>query len=155
MIQASGTAGRDVTVSVPAEKRQVGRYVAGLIERLGYRSHLRVHRHYGAFHSHAADSRNHVQIGTDGWAADFPTPIDFTTPFTCGSQIPGSTANVNLAQFCDRELERRIDAAVAARGSAADARWRGAYDRLASTREPRPKAGSRTPSRSSRPLRRP
>ena len=92
---------------------------------------LRVFAGYGDFHEYVADSRHGAQIGTDGWAADFPTPIDFTTPFTCGSQVPRSPANVNLAEFCDRGFERRIDGAVTARGRDADARWRGVYGYLA------------------------
>jgi ABC-type transport system substrate-binding protein/DNA-binding SARP family transcriptional activator/DNA-binding beta-propeller fold protein YncE len=132
LIERSGTAGQDVTVAVPADKRRVGSYIARLLDRLGYRSRLQVPGDYGTFHSYAADSRNHVQIGTDGWAADFPTPLDFTTPYTCGNEVPGSPDSINLAQLCDREFDRRIEVAVAARGSAADAAWRSVYDRLAS-----------------------
>jgi peptide/nickel transport system substrate-binding protein len=131
LIERSRTAGRQVTVSFPADKRPVGRYIAGLLERLGYHSRVRVFAGYGDFHEYVADSRHGAQIGTDGWAADFPTPIDFTTPFTCGSHVPRSSANVNLAEFCDREFERRIDGALAARGRDADARWRGVYGYLA------------------------
>jgi ABC-type transport system substrate-binding protein/DNA-binding SARP family transcriptional activator len=131
LIERSATAGRQVTVSVPSDKRRVGRYLARLLERLGYRSRLRVFGDYGIFHTYVADSRHRAQLGTDGWAADFPTPTDFTTPFTCDSYVPRSPANVNLAEFCDRGFERRIDAARAARGRAADARWRDAYAYLA------------------------
>jgi peptide/nickel transport system substrate-binding protein len=131
LIERSHTAGRQVTVSVPAEKRRVGRYIARLLEDLGYRSRLRLFPDYGTFHGYVADSRHRAQLGTDGWAADFPSPADFTTPFTCDTYLLRSPANVNLAGFCDRELERRIDAAVAARGSDADSRWRGVYSHLA------------------------
>jgi peptide/nickel transport system substrate-binding protein len=64
------TAGRQVTVSVPADKRRVGRYIAALLERLGYRSRLRVFAGYGDFHEYVADSRHGAQIGTDGWVRD-------------------------------------------------------------------------------------
>jgi peptide/nickel transport system substrate-binding protein len=131
LIERSGTAGRQVTVAVPDDHRAVGRYVARLLTRIGYRGRLRVFDDYGAFHTYAADSRHGVQLGTDGWAADFPTPTDFTTPFRCGSYIPRSPANVNLSEFCDHGFERRIDGALAARGAEADARWHDVYSYLA------------------------
>ena len=131
LIDRSQTAGRAVTVVVPSEKRAVGRYIARLLARLGYHSRLRVFAEYGDFHEYVADSRHHAQVGTDGWAADLPVPNDFTVPFTCASHVPRSPANFNLAQFCDRSFERRIDAARAASGRAADAGWRDVFAYLA------------------------
>jgi hypothetical protein len=52
-------------------------------------------------------------------------------PFRCDNYYPRSPANVNLAEFCDRGFERRIDGAIAARGAEADARWQDAYAHLA------------------------
>ena len=132
LIERSHTAGQQVTVSVPSEEHQVGRYIARLLERLGYRSRLRDFGDvYADFHGYVADSRNGAQVGTDGWAADFPTPTDFTTPFRCDSFIPGSAASSNLSEYCDKGFERRIEAALRARGAEADARWHGAYRYLA------------------------
>jgi peptide/nickel transport system substrate-binding protein len=131
LIARSHTAGRAVTVHVPEDRRAAGRYIAGLLGRLGYPTRLRVFHDYQAFHTYVADSRRHAQVGTDGWAADFPSPVDFTAPFRCGSYTPRSSANINLSGLCDRGLEHRIDAALAARGAEADDRWRGVYDALA------------------------
>jgi peptide/nickel transport system substrate-binding protein len=131
LVDRSDTAGQLVTVSVPSDKLQVGRYIARLLERLGYRSRLRNRGEYGDFHGYVADSRNGAQMGTDGWAADFPTPTDFTTPFRCDSYIPGSPANIDLSQYCDKGFERRIDAAMRARGAEADTLWHRAYRYLA------------------------
>jgi peptide/nickel transport system substrate-binding protein len=131
LIERSGTAGRRVTVSVPEDKLRVGRYLAQLLARLGYRSRLRDRGPYSDYHGYVADSRNRAQVGTDGWAADIPSPTDFTTPFTCANHRPRSPANVNLSQYCDDRFERRIDAARSARGAEADARWHRAYRYLA------------------------
>ncbi len=131
LVERSGTAGRHVTVTVPSDKLRVGRYLARLLENLGYRSRVRAFGDYGSFHDYAADSRNRAQVGTDGWAADFPTPADFTTPFSCDSHVPRSAANANLSQYCDKGFERRIDAALRADGAEADALWRSAYRYLA------------------------
>ena len=132
LIERSHTAGQRVTVSVPSEEHQVGRYIARLLERLGYRSRLRdFGDEYGEFHGYVGDSRNGAQVGTDGFAADFPTPTDFTLPFRCDNYIPRSPANGNLPEYCDEGFERRIEAALRARGAEADARWHGAYRYLA------------------------
>jgi peptide/nickel transport system substrate-binding protein len=131
LIKASRTAGRQVTVSVPSDELRVGRYIARLLETLGYRSRVRVLGAYGDYHSYVADSRNGAQVGTDGWAADFPSPADFTTPFRCENYRPRSQANVNLSGYCDDGFERRIDAALTARGAEADTRWHAAYRYLA------------------------
>jgi len=131
LVARSGTAGQQVTVWVPDDKQAVGRYIARLLGRLGYRGRLRVPGDYGTFRSYVADSRHGAQLGTDGWAADFPTPTDFTTPFVCGSYIPRSSENVNLAQFCDRGFERGMDRALAARGAEADERWHDVYAHIA------------------------
>jgi peptide/nickel transport system substrate-binding protein len=132
LTERSHTAGQQVTVSVPSEEHRVGRYVARLLERLGYRSRLRDFGDvYGDFHGYVADSRNGAQVGTDTWAADFPTPTDFTTPFRCDSFIPRSPASSNLPEYCDEGFERRIEAALRARGAEADARWHSAYRYLA------------------------
>jgi peptide/nickel transport system substrate-binding protein len=131
LIERSRTAGRQVTVSVPNDKLQVGRYIAQLLDRLGYRSRVRGFGEYGDYHAYVADSRNGAQVGTDGWAADFPSPTDFATPFRCDEYLPRSPVNINLSEYCDKGLERRIDAALSARGAEADTRWHEAYRYLA------------------------
>jgi len=69
------------------------------------------------------DTRHHVQIGFYGWFADFLTPSNFFDPFTCGHVVRNSGDNVNPSEFCDRAVEAGNDAALAARGSDANARW--------------------------------
>jgi peptide/nickel transport system substrate-binding protein len=143
LIERSHTAGQRVTVSVPSDKHRVGRYIARVLERLGYRSRLADLGDYGDFHGYVADSRNGAQVGTDAWAADFPTPTDFTTPFRCDSYIPRSPASFNLSQYCDKGFERRIEAALRVRGAEADARWNGAYRYLAQAAPAAPLANRR------------
>ena len=118
-------------MDVPDDKARIGRYLARLLERLGYRSRLRIRGDYGRYHGYVADSDNRAQIGTDGWAADFPSPADFTTPFDCANYRPGSSESTNLSQHCDARFERLIKAASAASGADADGLWRAAYRRLA------------------------
>jgi peptide/nickel transport system substrate-binding protein len=131
LVERSHTAGQAVTVHVPADKARIGRYLTRLLGRLGYRSRLSVRGDYGRYHSFVADSDNRAQIGTDGWAADFPSPADFTTPFICSEYRPGSQESTNLSQHCDARFEGLIKAATNARGADADALWHAAYGRLA------------------------
>jgi peptide/nickel transport system substrate-binding protein len=131
LIARSGTSGTRVTVWVPSNKRRIGRYFVRLLGRLGYESRLRVPGPYPEYHAFVADSDHRAQIGVDGWAADFPGPLDFTTPFRCDSYRPASAASINLAEFCGSGLERRIEAALSAGGPGADARWHAVYDALA------------------------
>jgi peptide/nickel transport system substrate-binding protein len=131
LVERSRTAGQRVTVQVPDDEARIGRYLARLLERLGYRSTLRVWSGYGPYHPYVADSDNHAQIGTDGWATDFPSPADFTTLFVCANYRRGSDESINLSQHCDRRFEGLIKAASDARGADADALWHAAYRRLA------------------------
>jgi ABC-type transport system substrate-binding protein len=77
-----------------------------------------------------AHARAPAQMGIDGWSADVATPSNFTPPFRCAAIAPHSVNNGNLAGFCDRSIESRIEAALAARGPHADALWRDVYREL-------------------------
>ena len=66
------------------------------------------------------------------WASKAGSPtlrLRRTSHHRSGAQriAPRSPGNANLARFCDRRLESRIEAALAARGPRADALWRGVY----------------------------
>jgi peptide/nickel transport system substrate-binding protein len=131
LIARSGTKGMRVTVWADEEKRPIARYFVSLLGRLGYRSSLRVYLSYRSYRETVADSRTRAQIGIEGWSADFTTPAGFVAPFRCASFFERSRSNQNLAEFCDRRIEARIDAALAARGPDANAIWRDVYRRLA------------------------
>jgi YVTN family beta-propeller protein len=131
LIDQSHTKGTRVTVWSYGTKREIGRYFATLLHRLGYPSSLRVFRDYGEYRSAVTASRTRAKIGIDGWSADYSAPSTFTAPFTCAGSTPRSPDMSNLAEFCDRRIDARIDAALAARGPATNARWQDAYDRLA------------------------
>jgi peptide/nickel transport system substrate-binding protein len=132
LIKQSGTAGMRVTVWINRQKRGMARSFVSLLRELGYRSSLRVFPDYVAYRTAMAHSRTPPQMGIDGWTADSAAPSDFTPPFRCAAIVPRSADNGNLARFCDRGLEARIEAAQAARGPHADALWRRVYRDLES-----------------------
>jgi peptide/nickel transport system substrate-binding protein len=113
-------------------KRAFARYFASLLRSLGYRSRLRLYTEYfEGYRSDVADSRTRAQIGIEGWAPDFGAASNFTPLFVCKAFIPRSPDSTNLAEFCDRGIDARIEEARAAPPAQADAIWRDVYDRLA------------------------
>lgn len=125
LIRQSGTSGTRVTVWGYEQKRDIIRYFAALLRRLGYHSSTRLFPDYGSYRPKASDPRTRAQIGIEGWAPDVGAPSNFTTPFLC------SAGFLNESGFCDRRIETRIAAARAARGRRAIALWNDVYRRLA------------------------
>jgi peptide/nickel transport system substrate-binding protein len=131
LVRASGTRGDTVTVLAANNGpgfpgAATARYVASVLDRLGYRPSVRLLRPF-LDQPFAADSRNRVQISDFGWAEDFPAPWDFIGQvFTCASFVPGSTGNSNVAEFCDRRIDAQVQQALAVQAQGLDAaarRW--------------------------------
>jgi peptide/nickel transport system substrate-binding protein len=127
LIKQSGTEGTRVTVWINRQKRAMARYFVSLLRELGYRSSLRVFPDYLTYRTAMARSRAPAQMGIDGWLADAAAPSDFTPPFRCAEISHHAVTTANPGRFCDRRLETRIEAALAARGPHADALWRNVY----------------------------
>lgn len=114
LIAASGTRGQRVTVWTPREFRDLARYFVGLLDRLGYRSSIRVLPSFPAYFPVVGDSRTRAQIGIFAWVADYVAPSNFIAPqFTCAQRIPRSPSNANVSQFCDPRLDAMIRRALA------------------------------------------
>jgi YVTN family beta-propeller protein len=92
------------------------RYFAGLLTRLGFPSSVHVVGDAVRYSDLVYTSPSRIQFAFSGWLADYAAASDFiATQFTCGSirrNAPG--ANLNTAQLCDRDLDRRVSAAEAA-----------------------------------------
>jgi peptide/nickel transport system substrate-binding protein len=114
LVAASGTAGTRVRVTVPPFQRDVGRYFARLLDRLGFRASLRVLDEAWYFDAiYTPGSR--IQIGFNGWLLDYASPSTFIQPNVGCLRV--------LSQLCDHTLMRRIEAARAAGGDDAGRRW--------------------------------
>jgi YVTN family beta-propeller protein len=134
LIAASGTRGTRVQVWGLPKYAAVTRYAGDVLQRLGYRVQVRVPSVEGFF-NHVNDSGNHAQVGLTGWIADFLTPSSFFNPFNCAHFLRNSLDNENVSQFCDPAADAAYDAALAARGADANARW-AALDRRVSAASP-------------------
>jgi YVTN family beta-propeller protein len=135
LIAASGTRGTRVQVWGLPKYAAVTRYAGEVLRRLGYRVRVRVPSSGEGFFNYVNDSRNHAQVGFTGWIADFLTPSSFFDPFTCAHFVRNSVNNENISQFCDPAVDAAYDAALAARGADANARW-AALDRRISAASP-------------------
>jgi YVTN family beta-propeller protein len=113
LVAASGTKGMKVTFWSWGDIPGLGPYAVKLLRSLGYRTSLRTINDAGTFFEKTADSRTRAQIGTNEWITDYPTAGGFFKPiFTCASFQPGTTANANDTEFCDRHIDRQIDQAL-------------------------------------------
>ena len=110
LVRASGTRGDAVTVldgtfGDPLPAPDTGRYVVSVLDQLGYHATLRM-MGPDTYFSRLGDSRDRVQAGFFPWLQDYPAPSDFIDPLlTCSSFVPGNPANVNVAEFCDRQID--------------------------------------------------
>jgi YVTN family beta-propeller protein len=118
MVQASGTLGDKVTVLYGNDgallpSLATARYVASVLDQLGYRASLRVVG-VNTYWNVLGDSRSQVQVGFFQWYPDYPAPADFIGPvLTCSSFVPANSGNVNTAEFCDPPIDAQARLAMA------------------------------------------
>jgi YVTN family beta-propeller protein len=119
LIAASGRRGARVVIHMPENKSRLGRYYARLLERLGFRTTLRI-QSFDRYDVYNATTR--ATTGLVGWGADYLAAANFVSlNFGCGNIV-------NLSRLCDRGLEhlmkraRRAPRTDAAAWAAADRR---------------------------------
>ena len=130
LVAASGTRGMPVGVwSTPRPQiaADQGRYLTGLLRRLGYRASLHLLAPDTRYFDYTNDSRNGAQVISGGWNADYSSPSTFIGKMGCGFFVPGSALNTtDASEFCDPELDWRAGRAEALRTTdpaRADAAW--------------------------------
>ena len=116
LVEASGTSGMQVTVWGDENEpfnRSLATYVASVLRDLGYASSVRMLPH-GEWVTVVGDSRKMVQLGTNDWTADFPSPSNFYDFFlACAAFVPGDAAHTsNGSEFCDRAIDARVEEAA-------------------------------------------
>ncbi len=111
LVDRSGTIGsrlivwasRDALPLLPVVP--VGRYFVRVLDDLGYRATLKVvskEEYFGTLF----DPFSEVPMAFLGWASDYPAESGFLLQvFSCDSAL-------NVAHFCDREIERRMEEAT-------------------------------------------
>jgi peptide/nickel transport system substrate-binding protein len=103
LVAASGTKGQRVTLwfpDIPAGRRN-GVYFVSVLNRLGFRTRLRLLPHNGA--ETWLPTR---QAGVSGWGVDYPSPGNLFAQFSCSSYHADPRANFNLAGFCNPRIDK-------------------------------------------------
>ncbi len=124
LVAASGTRGAPIEVwAWTGQALGVIRYAAGVLKDLGYHARVRTVPDQDAYFRYVDDSRHHVQAGWAAWSDDYLTASSFFGPFSCDQFVPASGFSENISEFCDPAVDAGRDAALAAQGAQANARW--------------------------------
>ena len=132
LIAASHTRGTAITlwdfgITGPGDPAGVGRYIVSLLDRLGYHATLKNRINDLAATQQFGDSRTNAQIGLANYLPSYPAASEYINwALSCQNFLPDSTANPNVAEFCDPQLDGQIHQALAAeerRSPAAPGIW--------------------------------
>jgi ABC-type transport system substrate-binding protein/class 3 adenylate cyclase len=121
LVQRSGTAGTEVTIAMTPCLRSTAESIADTLRGLGYGVVLETDgplRPKSAPCWFGALSRD-ADVSTTGWASAYPTGAQFLSPLLSCAQPDGTTAvkgdeefSFNAANFCDPEIDRRMQRAL-------------------------------------------
>jgi peptide/nickel transport system substrate-binding protein len=113
LINASGTKGTAVKVNTDTTDtdKALGLYFVGLLNKLGYKATLQA-LSSDIQYPYIQNSKNHVQFAFSDWFQDYPAASDFLNILLgCGSIHPNSNSSPNIAQFCDKKIQAKMDQA--------------------------------------------
>jgi peptide/nickel transport system substrate-binding protein len=115
LVQESGTAGAKVVVNSANDEtsKALGEQMVSDLNKIGYKAsgqYLAGTIQY----PYVQNSKNHSKwnIGWSAWYQDYPAPSDFLNVLLgCGSIHPNSDASPNIAAFCDKSIQAKMDQA--------------------------------------------
>jgi peptide/nickel transport system substrate-binding protein len=91
--------------------KALGLYFVGLLNQLGYKATLQA-LSADIQYPYAQNSKNHVQFAFSSWYQDYPAASDFLNILLgCGSFHPSSNSSPNIAEFCDKGIQAKMDQA--------------------------------------------
>ena len=115
LVQESGTAGQKVTIITEdtTVSKAIGTYMQSVLTDIGYEADVKPISPNIQF-TYIQNTNNKVQISITQWYQDYPAASDFLNIlFGCSSFTPGSDSSINIAGFCDTEIQAKMDAALA------------------------------------------
>jgi peptide/nickel transport system substrate-binding protein len=117
LVQESGTAGAKVVVNSGNDEtsKALGEQMVSDLNKIGYKASGQ-YLADGIQYPYVQNSKNHSKwnIGWSAWYQDYPAPSDFLNVLLgCGSIHPNSDASPNIAAFCDRSIQAKMDQAEA------------------------------------------
>jgi YVTN family beta-propeller protein len=103
LVARSGTKGMHVQVVVDTPRAAIGRYFAGLLRVLGYRTGLTVIDDPEEYYNLVVRHERRVQLAATGWLGDYIAPANFVqVNFACPSLLDGA---LNDSEFCDARID--------------------------------------------------
>jgi peptide/nickel transport system substrate-binding protein len=115
LVEESGTKGQKVTI-VPDDRavsKAVGVYLQSVLTELGYVADVKPISTNIQF-TYIQNTNNKVQISVSQWYQDYPAASDFLNIlFGCASFTEGSDSSINIAGFCDKDIDAKMQAALA------------------------------------------
>jgi len=114
LVQQSGTAGQEVGIVVTDDEvnKAMGEYLQSLLTQIGYKAVLKPLSGNIQF-TYIQNTNNKVQLALTSWYQDYPAPSDFLNVLlSCGSFHPGSDSSINIAGFCDKDIDAQMTQAL-------------------------------------------
>ncbi len=114
LVQESGTAGQKVTIIAEdtAVSKAIGTYMQSVLTDIGYDAEVKPISPNIQF-TYIQNTNNNVQISITQWYQDYPAASDFLNIlFGCASFTPGSDSSINIAGFCDKDIQAKMDEAL-------------------------------------------
>jgi peptide/nickel transport system substrate-binding protein len=128
LVQQSGTAGQEVGVVVQDDEvnKAMGEYLQSLLTQLGYKAKLKPLSANIQF-TYIQNTNNKVQLALTSWYQDYPAASDFINVLlSCASFHKGSDSSINIAGFCDKDIDAQMQDALSLGQTdqpAANAKW--------------------------------
>jgi peptide/nickel transport system substrate-binding protein len=114
LVKASGTAGQKVAVVMQDDEvnKAMGIYLQSVLNQIGYKATVKPIS-ANIFFTYAQNTKNKVQINVQQWYQDYPAASDFLyVLFGCESFHPGSDSSINIAGFCDKQINAQMHKAL-------------------------------------------
>ncbi len=114
LVAASGTKGARVKVNTLTTDPQKswGNYFVSLLNQLGYKATLQA-LSPSLQYPYVQNSSHKVPFAWSDWYQDYPAASDFLNILLgCGSFHPNSNSSPNIAEFCDKGIQAKMDNAL-------------------------------------------
>jgi peptide/nickel transport system substrate-binding protein len=115
LMKESGIAPETEVTIITEDKenwKNLGGYVQSVLNELGFKASVKALSH-SVEYTYINNSNNKAQISLTDWFQDYPAPADFLNVlYSCSAFHPGSDSSPNIAGFCDKEIDGKMQEAM-------------------------------------------
>ena len=115
LVEESGTKGQKVTIIAEDKtvSKSIGVYLQSVLTELGYEVDVKPISPNIQF-TYIQNTNNKTQMSITQWYQDYPAASDFLNIlFGCSSFTEGSDSSINIAGFCDKDIDAKMQEALA------------------------------------------